>query len=129
MPQINSLPTDYNHHFDLQRDPYWPMCNPTNTRRRLLCYAGGSLRDILNRGPYDPYTCCVDCLIQILGGCVAWANVPGVSCTLLEGPTIYKGTRCPNGPLNGAIFQNLAKYPDGLGGSGPCAGTVSVVKT
>ena len=59
---------------------------------------------------------------------MAWAAVPGVSCILIESPTIYKGVRCPNGPLNGAVDVNLAKYPDGLGGPGPCAGTVNAVE-
>ena len=60
---------------------------------------------------------------------MGWTAVPGVSCVLIEGPTVYKGARCPNGPLDGAIDVNLVKYPDALGGPGPCAGVVKVVQT
>ncbi len=77
----------------------------------------------------NPYICCEDCIIQAFGGCGAWAAVPGVSCVLIEGPTVYRGARCPDGPLNRAIDVSLAKNPDALGGPGPCAGTVKVVQT
>ncbi|KAL8708958.1 MAG: hypothetical protein Q9225_007529 [Loekoesia sp. 1 TL-2023] len=76
----------------------------------------------------NAYTCCVDCLIQLKGDCVAWSVVPGKSCTLIESPFIYRGPRCANGPLNGTIGVNLAKYPDALAGLGPCAGTVNTVQ-
>ena len=59
---------------------------------------------------------------------MAWAAVPDVSYIPIESPIIYKGARCPNGPLNGAVNVNLAKYPHGLGGLGPCAGNVNAAQ-
>ncbi|KAL8817425.1 MAG: hypothetical protein Q9223_003741 [Gallowayella weberi] len=74
----------------------------------------------------NAHDCCVECQIQIKGDCIAWAVVPGVSCTLIESSFIYRGSRCQaNGYLNGTIGVNLVKYPDALAGFGPCAGTVT----
>ena len=77
----------------------------------------------------DPYHCCSTCYIQLQGGdCVAWAYVPGVSCTVIFAPFIYRAPgRCPgSGFTNGTIAYNEAKYPNALGGYGPCAGTVTL---
>ena len=77
----------------------------------------------------NAYSCCLDCLIQLKGGdCAAWAVVPGVSCTILGSPAVYRGPRCADGLLNGTIGVNLAKYPDALAALGPCAGTVKTVQ-
>ncbi|KAI4231529.1 MAG: hypothetical protein LQ349_005553 [Xanthoria aureola] len=74
----------------------------------------------------NAYNCCIECQIQLKGDCVAWAVVPGVSCTLIESSFIYREERCKaNGLLNGTIGVNLVKYPDALAGFGPCAGTVT----
>ncbi|KAI4094710.1 MAG: hypothetical protein LQ339_007434 [Xanthoria mediterranea] len=74
----------------------------------------------------NAFNCCVECQIQLKGDCVAWAVVPGLSCTLIESSFIYGQERCKaNGLLNGTIGVNLVKYPDALAGFGPCAGTVT----
>ncbi|KAL8768897.1 MAG: hypothetical protein Q9209_004951 [Squamulea sp. 1 TL-2023] len=78
----------------------------------------------------NAFNCCSECYIQLKSGdCVAWAVVPGKTCIVIRSDFVYRQPRCSvNGRLNGTVITNLAKYPDALAGSGPCAATLNTVQ-
>lgn len=79
-------------------------------------------------GLANAYDCCNTC--QANTSCVAYFNVPGVSCnTLTVNPT--NSDSCQAFFSLSRVFVSPARYPNNLGGKGPCgsSGDIQVVST
>ena len=74
----------------------------------------------------NAYACCNTCQNYIYGFCLAYWNVPGNSCNLLvvdRVPNQY----CSRNRDTAIVGVNATRYPNQLGGPGPCADEVIVV--
>ena len=68
----------------------------------------------------NSYDCCVRCQNIIKGFCLAYFNVPGVGCTILQA-YLEASDVCSYD----ALVYISSSLPNNLGGNGPCARTVT----
>ena len=73
----------------------------------------------------NAYDCCNRCSNYVAGTCLAYFNIPGVSCNLLVA-NIPPGVDCKAAAGNGGIRVATSSVPNNLGGRGPCANTITV---
>ena len=73
----------------------------------------------------NAYDCCNRCNNYAFRSCLAYFNVPGVSCNLLVAnvPPEYD---CKIAAGNGGIRVAMSSVPNNLGGRGPCANSIAV---
>lgn len=83
-----------------------------------------------NLGATDPYTCCSICNSPGEGpfaSCLVWAIIAG-ECNLVVQSGNYMQPNCHEGGKEPATIDVNAKtYPMDVGGSGNCAGAVTMV--
>lgn len=79
----------------------------------------------------NAYDCCNRCINFNDGfrslNCVAYFNVPGVSCNLLYADIFLTGDCKAIG--NAGVNVATSSVPNNLGGRGPCANTIAVTAT
>ncbi|KAG7001897.1 hypothetical protein G7Y79_00030g064300 [Physcia stellaris] len=79
-------------------------------------------------GLSNAYDCCFHCINYVFGACLAYFNVPGVSCNLLVA-NIFPKDNCRAGSGNAGIKVATSSVPNNLGGRGPCANNIAVTAT
>ncbi|KAI4190778.1 MAG: hypothetical protein L6R41_000552 [Letrouitia leprolyta] len=76
----------------------------------------------------NAYDCCFKCQNYVFGACLAYFNVPGVSCNLLVA-NIFPKDNCRVVAGNAGVKVATSSVPNNLGGRGPCAVNIAVTAT
>ncbi|KAL8791598.1 MAG: hypothetical protein Q9195_005803 [Heterodermia aff. obscurata] len=76
----------------------------------------------------NAYDCCVRCLNTVFNGCLAYYNIPGVSCQLLVA-NIFPKDDCRVVAGTGGVKVATSSVPNNLGGKGPCGVSIAVTAT
>ncbi|KAI9720785.1 MAG: hypothetical protein M1812_002624 [Candelaria pacifica] len=79
-------------------------------------------------GLSNAFNCCIRCSNYVFGACLAYFNVPGVSCNLLVA-NIFPKDNCKVVAGNAGIKVATLSVPNNLGGRGPCANSIAVTAT
>ncbi|KAL8766960.1 MAG: hypothetical protein Q9194_006124, partial [Teloschistes cf. exilis] len=76
-------------------------------------------------GLSNAYNCCFKCYNYVFGACLAYFNIPGVSCNLLVA-NIFPKDNCKAVAGNAGIKVATSSVPNHLGGKGPCANNIAM---
>ncbi|KAI4194674.1 MAG: hypothetical protein LQ350_007637 [Teloschistes chrysophthalmus] len=79
-------------------------------------------------GLSNAYNCCFKCYNYVFGACLAYFNIPGVSCNLLVA-NIFPKDECKVVAGNAGVQVATSSVPNNLGGKGPCANKIAVTAT
>ncbi|CAF9915495.1 MAG: hypothetical protein HETSPECPRED_002507 [Heterodermia speciosa] len=79
-------------------------------------------------GLSNAYNCCFQCLNTVFGACLAYYNVPGVSCVLLVA-NIFPKDNCRVVAGTAGVKVATSSVPNNLGGKGPCGVSIAVTAT
>lgn len=76
----------------------------------------------------NAYDCCLKCQSYVFNACLAYYNVPGVSCNLLVA-NIFPKDNCKVVAGNAGVKVATSSVPNHLGAKGPCANSIAVTAT